>query len=186
LLALVLLAGVAQAVEVLTIPDDLNWPRYVSGFDDTATGWTATIFYYSPEVIPNNYNLLAGRDFTIGPDGLLIEGFALLEEGSFVPKQYEIANVEGALVPIYFVQIPELYAGIADGKLTVKELEKMDSLVVGWADSYREVGQPSDATAPGHYQISIVASGLLEDGRRFSLHVEFNGANYNVSVKFED
>lgn len=186
LLALVLLAGVAMAVEVLMIPEDLNWPIYIRGFDDTATGWTATIFYYSPEVIPDDYNLLVGDDFNIGPEGLLVDGFALRHKGSFVPKQGVIANVEGVRIPIYFVQIPELYAGIADGTLTVEELENMQSLVVGWADSYSEIFHPSDATASGNYQISIVASGLLEDGRRFSLHCEVNASNYNVSVKFDD
>lgn len=184
LLALVLLAGAARAAERLLIPQDLSVPLYIRGFDDVKAGWTATIFYRPPDCVPNNYNLLSGPAFDINPKcPLLMEGFALWEEGAPAPSQVVLDNVEGEQVPIYFVEIPELYAGIADGKLTVNELEKMDSLLVGSADFYHEVFHPLDAA--GNYQISILASGTLDDGRSFYLHCEVNPANYNVTVRFE-
>ena len=183
LAVLVLVAGVAQAVEIRLIPEDLTVPIYIRGCDDVKTGWTATIFYHPPECVPNNYNLLTGADYNISPKcPLLVEGFTLWEEGAAIPFQVVLDNAPGTRIPIYFTKLTEIYAAIADGKITVKDLEQMDSRLVGMADSYHEVYQPLDAN--GNYQLDILASGTLADGRSFHLHWEANSSNYNVTVRF--
>ena len=179
---LVLVAGLAQAVEKLLVPEQSGtMPIYTRGFDDAKSGWTATIFYHPPELVPSNFNLLSGHDPDMDPNcPMFMEGFLLWEEGAPEPFQEVLALVPGKVAPIYFVERSEMYAAIADGKQTIKELEKMDSLLVGWADSYHE-----EFSANGGFQINISASGTLEDGRRFSLHCEINAGNYVVSVRFE-
>ena len=171
----------AQTLEKLLVPEQTGTiPLYMRGFDDAKTGWTATIFYHPPELVPSKYNLLNGDDPNVDPNcPMFMEGFTLWEEGAPEPLQEVLDIVPGKLVPIYFVERSEMYAAIADGKQTINELEKMDSLLVGWADSYRE-----EFNFKGSFQIHISASGTLEDGRRFSVHCELNAGNYVVSVSF--
>jgi hypothetical protein len=77
-------------------------------------------------------------------------------------------------VPIYFVNQAELLSAIADGALTVGELQSLPSLVIGHATKYQFIqlnsgGANSFPTArSGHTQ--TVAHGLLEDGRSFLFH----------------
>ena len=97
LAALALLAGAAQAMEMLLIPDDTVVPIYSWGFDDVKTGWTATIFYHPPKCVPENYNLLINdADPNMDPNcPMLMEGFTLWEEGAAAPSQV----VPGAVRP---------------------------------------------------------------------------------------
>ncbi len=64
--------------------------------------------------------------------------------------------------------LDDVLAAINDGILTIGELEGMDSLRTGSADSYHEILQPffpsGGAKVP---KINIVASGALQDGRSF-------------------
>ncbi len=185
LVAMAMLAAApagAQTVEKLLVPEQTGTiPLYMRGFDDAKTGWTASIFYHPPELVPSKYNLLNGDDPNVDPNcPMFMEGFTLWEEGAAEPLQEVLDLVPGKLVPIYFVTIPEIYAAIDDGEITIKDLEKMDSLLVGWADSYHE-----EFNNNGTFQINIHASGTLEDGRRFSVHCEINAGNYVVSITFE-
>ena len=65
----------------------------------------------------------------------------------------------------------EVQAAVADDVLTITELEAMASLQKGSASLFRETLHPSAGAL--NYQLTMVASGTLEDGRRFGLsHLE--------------
>ena len=74
-------------------------------------------------------------------------------------------------VPIYFVHKAELLAATADGVLTVDELARLPSLLVGQATKYQFIQHNSSARnasltrRPGHTR--TVAQGVLDDGRSF-------------------
>ena len=91
-------------------------------------------------------------------------------------------------VPIYFVDLEEFLDAIADGVLTVSELEGLPSLMIGHATKYRFIqlnsgGANSHPTMrSGHTQ--TVAHGLLEDGRSFQFHRTTVG-NVITSLKID-
>ena len=99
LLALVLLAGGALAAERFLIPQQLGLPFYARGLGHTDTGWVVTAFYRPLECVPKNVDLYL-VDFNIDPAcPLFVEGFAVLEEGAFMPMHEELQNVPGAPMP---------------------------------------------------------------------------------------
>lgn len=67
-----------------------------------------------------------------------------------------------------FVSTTELLPAIADGVLTISDLEAMSSLLVGHADHFTLTQQTGVARGrPGEGKINITAKGTLEDGRTF-------------------
>ena len=194
LLALVLLAGGALAAERFLIPQQLGLPFYARGLGHTDTGWVVTAFYRPLECVPKNVDLYL-VDFNIDPAcPLFVEGFAVLEEGAFMPMHEELQNVPGAPMPICFAESTEFLKAVANGKVTVRELTGMKSLLIGWADFYHETLQPLNPSDPlGKAVSNVVASGFLEDGRSFYVHSEavfmhgdVKDATYNVTVRFGD
>jgi len=120
-----------------------------------------------------------------------VEGFAILEEGSGAPVQLELRDVPGTSMPICFAAGTDFLKAFNNGSVTLRELMRMDSLLVGWTDFYQEILHPMDAS--GKAVSNVVAAGLLEDGRPFYVHSEvifLNGdvtdAQYNVTVMFGD
>jgi hypothetical protein len=180
LLALVLSAGVGQAAQRLTIPDQYsNLPYYARilrfvGYTDTV----AVVFYRPPEWVPDDFNLHLFYDFNVDPTcPLLVEGSATWEGEPGVgvpPFQMTLHEVEGTPVPIWFLDDAEVLAaylsdrdgdGQPDYVITVPDLEVMPSLQRAWADSYEEQVHPTGgAQVPS---INIVTSGMVEDGRSF-------------------
>jgi hypothetical protein len=196
LLASVLLSGAANAADRFLIPQDMNLPFYARGLGHTDDGtWVVTAFYRPLEWVPDKFNLLAMFDFNMDPNcPLLVEGFAVLEAGTFAAIQEKLQNVPGVLMPICFAESPEVLKAMANGKLTFQELMGMKSLLIGWADFYNETLQPPTPSDPlGKSVMNVVASGFLEDGRSFYVHSEviymhgeFKDATYNVTVRFGD
>lgn len=139
-------------------------------FHDDA--WLAIPFYRPPACVPPEFNLLQLFDFP-GPNGpgafecpILLEGFLLTETdappGRF-PKQ---VILKGSDSPIWFVPWQDFQEAMADGIVTVQELETLDPLI-GTTRRYHETLRPRE----GDHLIVIKADGTLADGRSFSFHV---------------
>lgn len=180
LLVLVLSAGVTQAAERLTIPDQYwNLPYYARLMRLVGTDTWAVVFYRPPDCVPDNFNLHDFFDFGLDYDmcPFLMEGFAIWKDQAGVggpPLQQALHDVKGTPVPIWFVSEADMLGALLrddDGVpgpdliVTVPDLEGMSSLQRGWADSYQEQLRPTGgAEVP---TAAYVASGILEDARSF-------------------
>ncbi len=190
LVGLVLLSGIAYAAQLLLIPQDLKIPYYARGLGHSDTGWIGYAFYYQD--VPKHDDL--SLPFVPGPkDVLLVQGFAIMDEGSDTPRQVELQNVGGEMVPIWFVSVQDwIQVLLSKNEVTVSDLEKTPSLRKGWADSYHETDHPYDPAGPTSPQDDIVASGVLETGQTFSAHTNISraiGSDGNVApltVSFGD
>ena len=189
LLALLVLAAVASAAELLRIPEDRHFRLYALGLGHSGLGpedWVVTAFCYPPDSFKANYDLdNQPVDVSQLPDqpGYL-EGFAIFDGDHAI--QVALTNVPGVKVPIWFTSVSTW-----NGKWTVAEMEKQGSLR-GSADFFHYVMQPLDPSDPkGWTHSDTVASGVLDDGRSFYVHSEViwmygdvKDAQYNVTVMF--
>jgi hypothetical protein len=185
LLALMLLAGVAQAGQRLAIPEEHPGGPYYArllfgvGYTDTV----AVVFYRSPGCVPAAFNLLDVFDPNLDPDAcpIVMEGFAIWENAADPavdpPYQQQLHEVKGTPVTIWFVTLSDLIAEYeADGNVTVADLAAMPTLVVASADSYHEVLQPAGgANIP---KVNIVASGTLYYGTSFYMLYEHTQSSF--------
>ncbi len=150
--------------------------------------WAAIPFYRSPECVPEDFNLLNFFDVPgVFACPLTVAGFEIWENG---PPPIDPApifsNLRGlGAVPVYFVSWPELQAAIADGELTMSELESLDSLQIGYASFFEELLHPFPEAH--HPNLSLIAHGLLLDGRSFHFEVtdslQEHGQNVGSRVK---
>jgi hypothetical protein len=142
--------------------------------------WAVIVFYRPPECVPDDFNLLQFFDvpgaFFCGPP--TASGWDIWENGPGVDPAPIKSQLEGlGAVPVWLVSWPELEMAAQDGVLTMAELEGLSSLVRGQAAFYNEsllIGR----------KLTIVANGVLEDGRSF--HVQITNVdkpqNMNVTV----
>lgn len=188
ILSVSLLAGVAAGGDRLLIPEDVDYPFYAEGLGHTADGsWVVTAFVRSPDCVPAGADPI-GLDPNIDPDcELFVEGSGVFQEDSSEPVEFSLQNRPGELVPIWFVSGSDFLAALRDNKtpgiVTIKEMEAMDSLRIGQADSFSErfvTGHNGDASA----------SGLMENGQQFFVraHVTNVGGEglYSVTVTFDE
>jgi hypothetical protein len=170
----------AQGGVRVEFPEDDPGPPYYArirhGFVIHTDQTAAIVFYRSPSCVPPNFNLLN----LFNPPAafgcpLTVEGFAVFDQApppqGSSPKQaktYGLGNV-----PVWFVSWPELQGAIADGLLTIGELQGLPSLQVGSAAFFRETLHPTEsAQVP---KLSIVARGTLSTGQAFFLQVSATG-----------
>jgi hypothetical protein len=135
--------------------------------------WMAFIFYRNPVFVPDNFNLL---DFYDIPAAfgvpLTVEGFAIFKNpNDLSPLQAEMKGL-GA-VPIWFISREDYAAAKGDGVLTMPDLEFIPSLIKGSADFYTET--LLSERHPAILLKNIEASGMLEDGSKFSLKIIWAG-----------
>jgi hypothetical protein len=157
------------------IPDEDPGPPYYArvGFQVFDDGqWVAIPFYRPPSCIPADFNLLQFFHFP-GPDGpgafacpLLVSGFLLIEPDASLGTFPRRVVLEGRDVPVWFVPSAVFADAIANGGLTIGELEQLQPMR-GLASSYHETLHPR----PDEHLIVIVARGTLEDGRTFVFQV---------------
>ena len=148
-------------------------------FSHTAE-WGVIVFYRPPECIPTDFNLLELFDipgaFGCGP--YTTDGFAIWKNGpgtDAAPIQQKLFGL-GA-VPVWFVPWPDLQSAIADGILTIGEIEGMSPLK-GSASFYEETLHPSK-------MIEFTARGILvDDGRTFQVHVTTVGGADVTNILF--
>jgi hypothetical protein len=173
----------ASAAELFLVPEEHPGPPiYARELDEDHNEWVVYVFYRPLDCVPKNFNLIDFFDFDLldPPEEceILMEGFEIWEEPFIGPPFHqELHDVEGKPIPILFVKRTEWLQGIANGRLTLTELLKMKTLLIGTADSYHEILQPADSSAKVP-QLNIITSGTLEDGRSFDVFVELNEGDF--------
>ncbi len=133
-------------------------------------GWAPIVFYRPPECVPDDFNLL---DFYHFPDDTSPGAFAcqppttdgfIIWEGEPWLSNPSLIKLHGlGAVPVWFVSWSDLQVALEDDKLTVPELQAIDSLMIGSANRYNETLHPG-------VMINYVAKGNLSDGQSFWVH----------------
>ena len=183
-------SGVAQAAErVAQTSADLPFYARIGRGEIYHDGeWAAIAFYRPPECIRADFNLLEFFDIPAAfacnaPKPYLI-GFGIFK--GEVPFQLKLQLAPHQTMPVWFVRWSELQAAIADGTLTIGDLEALPSLLRGEATFYTETLHPYEMAQ--QTMISIVTSGFLADGRKFTYQAtgttEENRLNH-VKIEFK-
>lgn len=140
--------------------------------------WAAVIFYRDPACVPTDFNLISVFDI---PGAFscphTVHGSSLWEGEAFngAPK---VINISGnGAVPVWFVPWDAVAdQANANGQLTVSGLEQIAGGVIGYADQYTEMLQPHPMFGAGGHPVPkmiVNATGELEDGRAFRLHINW-------------
>ncbi len=180
-------SGIVQAQNRLLIPEEWPLPLYVVGAGHTDDGWLVAVCYRSLNDAPGDLTVNGFCDETIQQAyPLRVEGFAVRQEDAAAPINYYLWNVPGEVVEICFYRYEDHLAALFDADspfvVTIDELRAMPSLLVGLADSYMEMGHPF--AVPGYdYHKAVKASGVLQDGRTFTLDALHTIALYSVVVE---
>jgi hypothetical protein len=164
---------------ILSLPDESLGPPVYAGiaswFMNTDGEWVAIELIRERSCVPATFNLLQfvdipgafGCALTItGKEWWHPEDLANGPWTSIPPFPFEARLVGSSGMLMYFVKLSELTAAIADGVLTIGELESLPSFLRGYVDSYLQVQHNSNqAERTGHSE--TIAGGTLEDGRAF-------------------
>jgi hypothetical protein len=179
------IVGSAPASANVRIADDLV-PAYARIAAGPVTGgveevfhtddWAVIPFYRPPECVPAGFNLLDFFDipgaFFCGPQ--TVRTATIWRNGPGIDDAPIMAKSQGlGEMPVWFVTWPVLEVAIADGELTIGELESLPSLMVGTASFYTETLHPGQAAQVP--LIVFVARGMLEDGRSFQAQATRSG-----------
>jgi hypothetical protein len=148
--------------------------------------WIVIPIYRDPTAIPPTFNLLTYFD-PPGPGGpgafaapLRIEGHYMVEADAPLGTFPRIAISRGDAVPVWFVRREALAAAMADGVLTIGDLVALSPLR-GTATRYAETLRPR----VDEHLVVIDASGRLDDGRHFTVHVTHVGdRSQSVRIAF--
>ena len=176
----------ASNSQVITFtPPDPGPPFYTviePGFVPHTDEWAAIIFVRQTSCVPPGFNLLTVVNIpAVFGCTLNVEGHAIWRNGpppiDFVPMQIVLHGT--GEVPVWFVSWSELQDAMDDGVLTVAELSGLPSRLVGSASYFKEVQQPGSfrPQGPGNGKIELNATGLLDDGRQFSIEMREMGVN---------
>jgi len=184
-LAMTSALGLAPASADVRIADDVV-PAYARMAAGPVTGgveevfhteeWAVIPFYRPPGCVPASFNLLDFFDipgaFFCGPQ--TVQTATIWRNGPGIDDAPIMAKSRGlGEMPVWFVRWPELEAAIADGELTIGDLEGLPSLLVGTASFYTETLHPSQAA-----QVPLtvfVARGTLEEGGSFQAQATRSG-----------
>ncbi len=139
--------------------------------------WAAVVFYRPPSCVRPDFNLLDFYDvpaaFACGP--LTTGGHEIWANGPATDPAPKMTDLHGlGAVPVWFVSWPALEQAVADGMLTIGELDALPRHT-GAASFFHELLHPEGAKT---YVIEINATGTLEDGRTFRLHIQGVGEVY--------
>jgi hypothetical protein len=174
--------GASQGLISVTFPSQESpgipaYARIESGQVYIADGWAVIAFYRDPACVPDDFNLLLFFDppAAFGCP-LTVEGFALYEPQAYPMGAPTTSHATGTgAVPFWFVPADVLLAAVADGLLTMVELEGLDGLLMGYATQFNELHQPlpHPLFGGGHPNSKLIqtAHGMLLDGRRFQYHL---------------
>jgi hypothetical protein len=149
--------------------ESLGPPYYAlfgRGFVPNDGGWAGIVFIRSPECVSLGFNLLDWFDPPAALScQLRVEGDEWWHSLSEPPPFQSRERGLGA-VPVYFVQLSELDAAMADDVLTITELQGLPSLLIGSASYLLQVvHNTNQPTNHGHE--TLVSRGTLQDGRTF-------------------
>ncbi len=188
ILLLALVAYNAQANVRLEGGGDVPFYARLAGDSFVHDGeWVAVFFYRPPGCVRPNFNLLSFFDApaAFGCTPYTTDGFSIWKNGpevDFAPIKTRLHGL-GA-VPVWFVSVADMEAGIADNLLTIDELGDMDSLMKGFAGFYSEELHPSEATI--NSMIQLTAGGQLDDGRSFFVNSTATSASghFVTTIRF--
>ena len=166
--------------------DAMSGPPFYSfiqpGWFPMTDEWAAVPWIRDTNCVPRAFNILNLLDLTIvfppsAPPAprplfcdLTVEGHEIWNTNPPDPSVGPLNTTYKGLgaVPIYFVATAQLLPAIADGVLTIADLEAMSSLRVGHASAFTLTNQSGSARGrPGTGKINITATGRLEDGTPF-------------------
>ncbi len=188
-------AGISQAaVRVVSTSADMPFYARISQGEVYQDGeWAAIAFYRPPECVRTDFNLLEFFDlaaFGCNSAEPYLVGFTVLENGVPIQSRLQLNPNRQSLpqeqqMPIWFVSWPALEVAISDGVLTIGDLTGLPK-VIGTATFYSETLHPFGFSQ--RTMIYIVASGFLEDGRKFSFQAtgteEQNRLNH-IKIEFK-
>lgn len=154
------LVGLAFAADRLEFPGDFPGPPFYSyEFNSPDDGWAAIFFIRDPDCIPESANLLA-LDFDALDCALTAHGYVI--RSAPVPAPPDVFHAEDNKdMPVWLMSSGDIAAAVADGVLTIGEIEDASSLVKGTAGNFVVHEEVRSGT------IQILAHGDLEDGRSF-------------------
>lgn len=173
----------AEAESELVRVEAVDGPPFYARFGENETfsdGETvAVVFYRSPDCIPDEFNLNAFFDFPSesGPGAFgcappttdVVEYWAG-EPGSGPAPAISEMTGKGA-VPVWFFAAEDIESALADGVVTISDLEGIPSRRVGTAATYTELLHPSQSNAQSLIQFN--AAGTLEDGGDFLVDASY-------------
>jgi hypothetical protein len=139
------------------------------------SGWAVVPFYRDPGCVPGGFNLLQFFDFEAFGCPHTVHGHSLWH-GAVGAGSPQLVVAQGSSVPMWFVPEEAMMEAMADGILTLGEIEALPGLVKG-AGFFHETHQPHplppEMGGGGHRipKMVIDARGTLEDGRRYSFHL---------------
>jgi hypothetical protein len=172
--------------QLLLIPDEHPGPPYYMFLlEHESQDVVPLVFIRQRDCIPEEFNLL--EFFHVGPGGaqscpLNVEGFQIASQPVGPPTLQHLQNPKEETVPIWFVSREEYLSEIDDGVLKIGDIEQMDSLVLGLATLYEE----TQSVLVPQPKATIVAHGLLEDGRSFRIHLEEHFTDVGAEVVHYD
>jgi hypothetical protein len=139
--------------------------------------WAAIVFYRPPSCVRPDFNLLDFYDvpaaFGCGP--LLTGGHEIWVNGPGIDPAPKMTQLHGlGAVPVWFVSWPAFEQAVADGMLTIGELEGLQPRT-GVASRFQELLRPVEVKI---YTIEINATGTLDGGGNFRLHIQGVGEFY--------
>ena len=167
----------------LTRVESGDGPPFYARFGENETfgngEWVAIVFYRDPNCVPDEFNLNQFFDFPgeTGPGAFgcqppttdVVEYWAGEPGSSPAPAVSEMTG-RGA-VPVWFFATADIDAAMADGVVTISELEGIPSRRVGSAATFTEYLKPTQSNeAP---LIQFMAEGALEDGGDFLVDVSY-------------
>lgn len=175
-----------QAIKSTDLPYYARIERAVIPTDGE---WAAIAFYRPPECVRPDFNLLDFFDIPAAfgcedPDHPYLVGFAIyMSPGPGIPPvQQKLQLAPDQTLPVWFVEWSELETAIADDTLTIGELADLPSLLKGEAVFFTETLHPAAKIC----HCSLVASGYLEDGRRFQYQLTRVGEELpHVRIEFK-
>ncbi|HSK20382.1 MAG TPA: hypothetical protein VK912_14615 [Longimicrobiales bacterium] len=174
-------AGMEAALRTVEFPGDDPGPPLYSRVTPLSNqifadgGWVAIPIYRDPACIPPDADLFA-HFHPPGPAGPGAFGCDLLIEGSYIIEAdaplgtFPVRSVAKGAAQVRFVREDDLTAAVADGHLTMAELDALSPLR-GTATSFHEMLAPR----LHEHHVVITSRGRLEDGRTFVFNVNHRG-----------
>ena len=192
ILSVLVLASGAVANVLLSIPDDIEPPKYLTGggpaIQEDGTPWAmhdgewAFIPFYRTPDLPDDFDLLNDFDPNVFDKQLHITGWVEFTD-DFLPFR-SLVRGTGA-VPVIFVKWSELQDAMDDGKLYIGELKAMESLRAGTASFYVEENHIYGVHPVSH--LAVAARGKLTNGTSFDVRVVEVGLELKeVRIVFKD
>ena len=155
--------------------------------------WAVIIFYRDPACVPDDFNLITLFDVpAVFGCPHTVHGKSLWDGEMFNGAPKVVTMSGNGQVPVWFVPWEEV-ASMAqpNGILTKRDLMAIEDREVGYASRYSERLQPHPDPAFGggghpNPKMIVTADGLLEDGRRFDLHISWiNDVVRSIKIRFD-